>query len=225
MQAWGEFYALVPVEDLRNAVTEQAEDGGIGQYPDALWFHHGRKGIAHGLDRIRNPPEGRKIVESFPMWGWTRCRIAASEDGADALMWLPGRKEPMKVGADLVFLGEDFRREMERRAGKPPVLTESVQAGHTLLTVHDSPEYVAKEHAWNLNREAVSREMVLGLIDGNAPVDTLATKRIRRLMRDRNRREVAHVSPMPSMLADLVKYTRRPRKNAKKGSQILPPIW
>lgn len=223
MQAWGEFYALVPLEELREAAAEQSEDGGIGQYPDALWFHRGRRGIQHGLERIRTVTPPAKILASFPCWGWTRCRIAAAETTAAALMWLPGRKEPVEISADLVFLGEDFRRELERRTGKPPVLTESVPDGHTLLTVHDSPEYMAKEHAWNLNREAVSREMVLGLIDGNAPVDTLATKRIRRLMRDRNRREVAHVSPMPSMLADLVKYTRRPRKNAKKGSQILPP--
>jgi len=220
MIAWGEYSVLVNLFSLEHLAKGIQEDAGFGQYPDALWFHRGRHGLEQGLTKLRNtkPPAS---VQVFQMWGWTRCRITAGQDGK-ANVSLPGIAEPFQVDDRTVFRGEDFRRELERRSGKPPVLTQELPDGHTLLTLDDSPEYLEQERAWARRNDIAMMEMVLGFIDGSPPVETLEVPRIRRVMRERERREVDHVKPMPTVLADMIRMTRKPGKNSKDTKQLTP---
>jgi hypothetical protein len=209
--AWGDFYVLVSLFDLEPLAKDIQEDAGFGQYPDALWFHRGRHGLEQTLAKVRDTHPPAKVVQVFPMWGWTRCRITVGQDGK-ASVSVPGIVEPFQVDDRTVFRGEDFRRELERRSGKPPVLAQEIPDGHTLLTLDESPEYQEQERTWSLRRDIASMEMVLGVIDGDPPVETLAVPRIRRLMRERERREVDHVKPMPTVLADMIRMARKPGK-------------
>jgi hypothetical protein len=220
MIAWGEYFVLVNLSSLEHLAKGIQEDAGFGQYPDTLWFHRGRHGLEQGLTKLRNtkPPAS---VQVFQMWGWTRCRITAGQDGK-ANVSLPGIAEPFQVDDRTVFRGEDFRRELERRSGKPPVLTQELPNGHTLLTLDDSPEYQEQERAWARRNDIAMMEMVLGFIDGSPSVETLEVPRIRRVMRERERREVDHVKPMPTVLAESLRFLRKPGKPSKTMKRLTP---
>ena len=220
MIAWGEYFVLVNLFSLEHLAKDIREDAGFGQYPAALWFQRGRHGLEQGLTKLRNtkPPAS---VQVFQMWGWTRCRITAGQDGK-ANVSLPGIAEPFQVDDRTVFRGEDFRRELERRSGKPPVLTQELPDGHTLLTLDDSPEYLEQERAWARRNDIAMMEMVLGFIDGSPPVETLEVPRIRRVMRERERREVDHVKPMPTVLAESLRFLRKPGKPSKTMKRLTP---
>lgn len=226
MITWGEFYALVPLEELREIAAGADDDAGKGDYPDALWFHHGRERLEHQRGRyIGAHPANHAFlsrhsaVEMASCWGWTRCRIATARGGGFA-MSLPGVDKPVEVPATLVFRGEDFRKELERRAG-----TLEVPAGSTMLTM---PDTVLENYS--VRREIASIDMVLELLDGRSPVPTLKHGRNRGLLRNRERREVAHVQPQPTVLAEMLKWVRMPRKGAKRAplpasevtGQVLP---
>ena len=212
MITWGEFYALVPLEELREVAAGAEDDAGKGDYPDALWFHHGRERLELQRGRYIGAHPAthaflsrRSAVQMASCWGWTRCRIATARGGGFT-MSLPGVDAPIAVPAGMVFRGEDFRKELERRAG-----TLEVPAGDTLLTL---PDTVLE--GYSVRREIASMDMVLELLDGRSPVPTLEHGRNRGLLRNRERREVAHVQPQPTVLAEMLKWARMPRKGAKR---------
>jgi len=214
MLAWGEFYVLLPVREVAAAASNVTEEDGIGQYPDVLWSHHGRESLEKFHGQLRSSHADGRLTQFGGCWGWTRCRIATS--GGTFTMSLPGLQKPMEVPAELVFHGEDFRKELDRRAGSPP----------PMVPTEDAPEAgwangsAFRHHA--LRRDLASMEMVLEILGGSPPVHTLEDARIRRRLRDRERREVDHVTGQPTVLAEMLKWAKNPRKNAKRGSEIVP---
>lgn len=220
--AWGEFYALVPLADLKDATT--VSDESHGQYPDALWFHHGRAAIDNSRAQLiahSTPP--RRVLEHLTAWGFTRCRISVAARGDTVLVSLPGVAKPLEVAPELVFRGDDYRKELERRAGKPPELTHEEAKTHTLLTADDAPGYAERAREYVLRRGHGNLDMLLGILDGEPCIATVAKPHIRKALRQRQRQEVQHVRPVPNTLEQLIKWVHTPRKKSPRGS-VLPSV-
>ena len=62
MIAWGDFYVLVNLSDLEHLAKDVREEEGIGQYPDALWFYRGRRGLEQTLAKVRDTRPPAKVV-------------------------------------------------------------------------------------------------------------------------------------------------------------------
>lgn len=213
MQAWSDFCVLVPLRELKAIAKDVEEDGGKGEYTDSLWFHHGRENLSEFNERLMKQHAAGTLLQFSAYWGWIACRIGLSQDDGMVSVSLPGLEQPLAVPAGMAFRSKDFSNELERRAGLPPALPSADEA----------PGFTEKQQHYGLRRDLATVRMVLDILDGNPPVETLLEKRLKRQVRDRERREVAHVKQMPSGLEEMLKWTRTPRRNARRGT-ALPPV-
>lgn len=194
MSAWGEFYAVVPAEELESArAATGAEQFASGSYPDAIWAFYADR--MDDYDRII-----RRGGIAIPPFSFVAARIECRRDGF--LAHIPGVRDPMELRPECVFRSEDWGKDIDGRVGQPPLLPP-VDADES----DDSwmQDYHSKAIAWKSRRELVQWDAFRELLDGKAAIPTGAGKRIQLMMRDRQRKEVEQVRNIPTLMAEMLK--------------------
>lgn len=118
---WADFYALVDERDL-DGMADADPESARGEFPDAMWLHGGDP-VQAGRDMLAQLERTNlRVVLVFATmpWRWKQCRIEARPTGLVAVM--PGLRDPVSINPALVFRGSTYMKELERRAGTPPVM-------------------------------------------------------------------------------------------------------
>lgn len=227
MSAWGEFYAVVPADELEAARAAAGSQPFVsGSYPDAVWcFFPDRldeydsllrrgSGLVLPADK-HNVGRYTLVPLLIPPFSFAAARIEYQRE--KFLAHIPGVKNPLEVMPDRVFRSGDWQQDMNRRIGDPP----------TVPPVEDSSDESVKamqEHGqrmveWSGRREVAQWDAFCAVLDGKAEIPTGAGRRIQLQLKERQRREVEQVRNIPTLMAEMLKgiHPEQRRRNDRKA--------